>query len=168
MESTPASPQVKYLYGSFVGRNAAIEQLSAHSHADYWQIEIAISGQFVLRLDDREYEIPAGSAVFVPPCVRHSFDYSSTGISFATAKFKITSSFTDLPVGIVSPGTAESYFLTEIVRLLRELPPDYEKIIKLSDDILSKDISQTRLQTQNPYGDGNSAKRIEEIIFAQA
>ena len=45
---------------------------------------------------------------------------------------------------------------------------DYEKIIKLSDDILSKDISQTRLQTQNPYGDGNSAKRIEEIIFAQA
>ena len=129
MESTPASPQVKYLYGSFVGRNAAIEQLSAHSHADYWQIEIAISGQFVLRLDDREYEIPAGSAVFVPPCVRHSFDYSSTGISFATAKFKITSSFTDLPVGIVSPGTAESYFLTEIVRLLRELPPDYEKII---------------------------------------
>ena len=129
MENNPSSYQVKYLYGSFVGRNAAVEQLSAHSHADYWQVEIAISGQFVFYLDDRECEIPAGSAVFVPPGIRHSFDYSSPGVAFATAKFKISDSFNDLPVGLVSPGAAESYFLNEIVRLLRELPPDYEKII---------------------------------------
>ena len=129
MESNLTSPQVKYLYGSFVGRNNAAEQLSAHTHADYWQIEIAVAGKFTLYLDERAWEIPAASAVFVPPGVRHSFDYTGSGVSFATAKFKVESTFTDLPVGVVSPGAAESYFLTEIVRLLRELPPDYEKII---------------------------------------
>ena len=129
MASDFKSPQVIYLYGSFVGRDVPIEQLSAHIHADYWQIEIAISGQFVLHLDDRECEIPAGTAVFVPPGVRHSFIYADSGIAFATAKFKLESPFTDLPVGLISPGAAESYFLSEIVRLLRELPPEFEKII---------------------------------------
>ena len=128
MELDLKSPQVKYLYGSFVGGNLPFEQLSAHVHADYWQIEIAVSGQFKLHLDDRECEIPAGTAVFVPPGVRHSFEYAH-GVAFATAKFKIKSSFSDLSAGLLSPGAAESYFLSEIVRLLRELPPEYEKII---------------------------------------
>ena len=129
MEYDFKSPQIKYLYGSFVGRNVPIEQLSAHIHADYWQIEIAVSGQFVLHLDDRECEIPAGTAVFVPPGVRHTFVYSDAGIAFATAKFKVDGSFSDLPAGLITPGAAESYFLSEIVRLLRELPPEFEKII---------------------------------------
>ena len=41
---------------------------------------------------------------------------------------------------------------------------DYDKIVQLSSAILSKPKSQTRLQTQNPYGDGKSAKRILKII----
>ena len=41
---------------------------------------------------------------------------------------------------------------------------DYDKIVKLSEEILLKDKSKTRLKTQNPYGCGNSAKKIEEII----
>ena len=41
---------------------------------------------------------------------------------------------------------------------------DYEKIIGYSSEILSKEISQTRLQAQNPYGNGNSAQVIENII----
>lgn len=41
---------------------------------------------------------------------------------------------------------------------------DYDKIVKLSGEILDKDKSQTRLKAQNPYGTGNSAKKIEEII----
>ena len=129
MEHHLIAPQVKYLYGSFVGREAVVEQLSAHTHADYWQIEIAISGQLILRLDDRECEIPPGTAVFVPPGVRHTFDYSGSSVAFATAKFKLDSSLSDFPVGLISPGAAESYFLAEVVRMLRELPPDYEKII---------------------------------------
>ena len=129
MEPDLKSPQVKYLYGSFVGGNVPFEQLSAHIHADYWQIEIAVSGQFILHLDDRECEIPAGTAVFVPPGIRHSFEYTDAGVAFATAKFKLKGAFSDLSVGLLSPGAAEGYFLSEIVRLLRELPPEYEKII---------------------------------------
>ena len=41
---------------------------------------------------------------------------------------------------------------------------DYDKIISYSEDILSKSREQTRLKAQNPYGDGTSAKKIEEII----
>lgn len=129
MESHHKSPQVKYLYGSFVGRNTPFEQLSAHVHADYWQLEIAVSGSFTLVLDDRECEIPEGSAVLVPPGIRHTFLYASK-LAFATAKFKIEDSVAEnLPVGVIAQGAAESYFLSEIVRLLRELPPEFEKII---------------------------------------
>lgn len=129
MENKLQAPQVKYLYGSFVGKNAPFERLAAHVHADYWQIEVSVSGHFVLHLDDRECEIPEGTAVFVPPGVRHTFAYASSGVAFATAKFKVESPLTDLPVGHIVPGAAESYFLTEIIRLLRELPPEFEKII---------------------------------------
>ena len=41
---------------------------------------------------------------------------------------------------------------------------DYEKIISESEEILSKDFTSTRLKAQNPYGDGNSSKAIEQII----
>ena len=41
---------------------------------------------------------------------------------------------------------------------------DQDKIIKLSEKILSKNKSETRLKAQNPYGGGNSAKIIENII----
>ena len=41
---------------------------------------------------------------------------------------------------------------------------DYEKIVELSSDILSKSKSETRLVVQNPYGDGNSAVLIEKNI----
>lgn len=41
---------------------------------------------------------------------------------------------------------------------------DYDKIMDLSIDILSKEKSQTRLKVQNPYGDGNSSLKIERLI----
>lgn len=41
---------------------------------------------------------------------------------------------------------------------------DYDKIIAYSSEVLSKDISQSRLKTQNPYGNGHSAATIENII----
>ena len=41
---------------------------------------------------------------------------------------------------------------------------DYDKIVEESEKILSKTKAETRLKAQNPYGDGKSAKRIEEII----
>lgn len=41
---------------------------------------------------------------------------------------------------------------------------DYEKIVSLSSEILSKDRAQTRLTAQNPYGVGNSAQTIKQII----
>ena len=41
---------------------------------------------------------------------------------------------------------------------------DYDKIVNLSEEILSKDKSQTRLKAQNPYGTGNSAGIIKELI----
>lgn len=41
---------------------------------------------------------------------------------------------------------------------------DYEKIIKLSSDILSKDKKASRLKVQNPYGNGKSSQIIERII----
>ena len=41
---------------------------------------------------------------------------------------------------------------------------DYEKIMQFSEEILSKDKSQTRLTAQNPYGTGNSAKIIVDLI----
>lgn len=41
---------------------------------------------------------------------------------------------------------------------------DYDKIITLSSNILDKDKSLTRLQAQNPYGDGKCAKKIKNII----
>ena len=41
---------------------------------------------------------------------------------------------------------------------------DYEKIVANSENILSKNRKETRLKAQNPYGDGNSAKKIKAII----
>ena len=129
MECDFSSPQVKYLYGSFVERNAVA--VTPHVHADYWQLEIAVSGSFTLHLDDRECEIPPGTAVFVPPGVRHTFFYPNPDGAFATAKFKAASGFSGFQVGIVPPGPAESYFLSEIVRLLRQLPPEFERIVAM-------------------------------------
>ena len=41
---------------------------------------------------------------------------------------------------------------------------DYDKIVSYSENILSKTREETRLKAQNPYGDGISSKKIEEII----
>lgn len=41
---------------------------------------------------------------------------------------------------------------------------DYEKIISESEKILSYNKNETRLKTVNPYGDGKSSIRIENII----
>lgn len=41
---------------------------------------------------------------------------------------------------------------------------DYDKIVELSSKILSAPYDKTRLKVQNPYGDGNTAKKIEKII----
>lgn len=41
---------------------------------------------------------------------------------------------------------------------------DYDKIVSESEKILSKTRVQTRLKASNPYGDGTTAKKIEEII----
>lgn len=41
---------------------------------------------------------------------------------------------------------------------------DYDKIVNLSREILDKTKSDSRLKAQNPYGTGNSSKKIEEII----
>ena len=41
---------------------------------------------------------------------------------------------------------------------------DYDKIVSNSENVLSKTREETRLKAQNPYGDGTSSKRIEEII----
>ena len=41
---------------------------------------------------------------------------------------------------------------------------DYDKIVSLSSEILSKDRVDTRLTAQNPYGVGDSAQNIEQII----
>ena len=41
---------------------------------------------------------------------------------------------------------------------------DYDKIIDCSEEVLSKSRADSRLKTQNPYGDGKAAQRIEKII----
>lgn len=41
---------------------------------------------------------------------------------------------------------------------------DYDKIMEESEKVLSKDKAQTRLQVQNPYGDGKSSEKIEQLI----
>ena len=42
---------------------------------------------------------------------------------------------------------------------------EYDKIIEHSEAILSKTREETRLKATNPYGNGTSAKQIEEIIY---
>ncbi len=41
---------------------------------------------------------------------------------------------------------------------------DYDKIVNLSCEILDETKSDSRLKAQNPYGTGDSSKKIEEII----
>lgn len=41
---------------------------------------------------------------------------------------------------------------------------DYDKIMTESEKVLSQDKTQTRLQVQNPYGDGKSSEKIEQLI----
>lgn len=41
---------------------------------------------------------------------------------------------------------------------------DYDKIVFESENVLNNEKSSTRLQAQNPYGDGNSSLRIERLI----
>lgn len=42
---------------------------------------------------------------------------------------------------------------------------DYDKIVSYSSEILSKSKTESRLKAQNPYGTGNSAVQIEQIIY---
>ena len=41
---------------------------------------------------------------------------------------------------------------------------DYDKIVSYSSEILNNSRSKTRLKTQNPYGDGHCAQRIEQAM----
>lgn len=41
---------------------------------------------------------------------------------------------------------------------------DYDKILQNSEEVLSKSFKDTRLKSQNPYGDGTSSKQITYII----
>lgn len=41
---------------------------------------------------------------------------------------------------------------------------EYDKIVSLSSEILNKSRSDSRLKAQNPYGTGNSSKKIEQIL----
>lgn len=41
---------------------------------------------------------------------------------------------------------------------------DYDKIVSLSEKILSDTRANTRLKAQNPYGDGASSKKIEAVL----
>ncbi len=41
---------------------------------------------------------------------------------------------------------------------------DYDKIVNLSSEILDKNISDSRIKAQNPYGSGDSAIQIEQCI----
>lgn len=41
---------------------------------------------------------------------------------------------------------------------------DYDKILEYAENVLKKNKSQTRLQVQNPYGDGKSSEKIEKLI----
>ena len=41
---------------------------------------------------------------------------------------------------------------------------DYDKIVSLSEQILSDTRENTRLKASNPYGDGTSAKQSTQII----
>lgn len=41
---------------------------------------------------------------------------------------------------------------------------DYEQILDESEKVLSSEKASTRLKAQNPYGDGNSALKIERLI----
>ena len=41
---------------------------------------------------------------------------------------------------------------------------DYDKIMQLSEEVLSKDKTLSRLTAQNPYGNGHSAELIEKLI----
>lgn len=41
---------------------------------------------------------------------------------------------------------------------------DYNKIMTESEKVLTQDKAKTRLQVQNPYGDGKSSKKIEQLI----
>lgn len=41
---------------------------------------------------------------------------------------------------------------------------DYRRITEESENVLAHDKSKTRLQAQNPYGDGKTSQRIEKII----
>jgi UDP-N-acetylglucosamine 2-epimerase (non-hydrolysing) len=41
---------------------------------------------------------------------------------------------------------------------------DYDKIMSLSEEVLSKEKSQSRLTAQNPYGTGKSSQIIEKLI----
>ncbi|MCI1273748.1 MAG: UDP-N-acetylglucosamine 2-epimerase (non-hydrolyzing) [Clostridiaceae bacterium] len=41
---------------------------------------------------------------------------------------------------------------------------EYDKIISMSEDILSKSKDETRLKALNPYGNGKSAQYIEQIV----
>ncbi len=41
---------------------------------------------------------------------------------------------------------------------------DYNKIVEVSEKILSKSYAETRLQVQNPYGDGTASVKIVKLI----
>lgn len=41
---------------------------------------------------------------------------------------------------------------------------DYDKIVNRSEKILSEEKHLTRLQAQNPYGDGKSSEKIEKLV----
>lgn len=110
----PAS--VEFLYGGCRSRQN-FNRVVPHSHADFWQLEIAITGEILTKLGSGSFFLESGQGLLLPPNLIHDFRYDRCE-QYASIKFNPGREFAALPMRKISCEDYPVYFLPEIVKIL--------------------------------------------------
>lgn len=109
---------VEFLYGTCRDQ-ARGSRIVPHSHPDCWQLEICVAGALTLVLSDGRLRMTPGQGVFLPPGVRHDFDYRESE-SFGSVKFRPGDAAAGLPVSLIPESPQVECFFSNIVAQLRK------------------------------------------------
>lgn len=108
---------VEFLYGTY-REHAKGSRIVPHSHPDYWQLELCVAGALTLVLDDGRVRMTPGQGVFLPPGLRHDFDYRESEC-FGSVKFQPGVAVGVLPCSLILESPQAECLLGNIVAQLR-------------------------------------------------
>ena len=158
----PFPSRVLLLYYSFAEPRGQSGTSPSHIHGDHWQLEIAIRGNFFLKLAHETLQLEPGMMVLIPPGMRHEFHYPAECRAFVSVKFQLDELFNSLPFGVVRESPAANYFREEIVRLTRCAATRENNTIL---EYLLADLFELHFRSYENTGP-ELLRRIDELIFS--